>query len=155
MCRRYLAKKRGEVKKKTREQLDAEEMEKMQEESRKKLREYRKSFHRLANSTKKPKTMKYSKPTTESVGFKFKTEERFRGRQKTAAGCRPPHASESHPNNFPMTLRSASKTNIQTEVHTHTHTHTHTVTRYVYTSLGFQQKVHRSETIYLSYQDTT
>jgi hypothetical protein len=109
--KRYLAKKEGQVKR-TREELEAEEIEKMQAESRKKLREHRKTFHHLADSGKKPaKMVKHSKPTTESVGFKFRTESRVRKRRSVAAGwSRPPVAQSggSHASNFPMTLRSAN-----------------------------------------------
>lgn len=109
--------------KRTREELEAEEIEKMQAESRKKLREHRKTFHRLADSGKKPaKVMKHSKPTTESVGFKFRTERRVRQRRSAAAASSsrppppPPQSSRSHASNFPMTLRSSANTTLPTEV---------------------------------------
>ena len=119
--RRYLARKQGQVKR-TREELEAQEMEKMQTESRKKLREHRKTFHQLTTSGKKPpKMVKTSRPTTESVGFKFRTERRCRQRRSAAAAYRPPQPSGSHTSSFPMTLRSAS--DLHTEVkmpNTHT-----------------------------------
>ena len=124
MCvpRRYLTKKEGQVKR-PREELEAEEVEKMQAESRKKLREHRKTFHRLADSGKKPaKSVKHSKPTTESVGFKFRTETRVRRRRSaavaTGGSSRPPlpQYGVSHASQFPMTLRSASNTTIISEV---------------------------------------
>ena len=122
VCRRYLAKKQSQVKR-TRKELDTEKMQKMQEEARKKLREYRKSFHRLADSAKKPKVVKYSKPTTESVGFEFRTDRRLRKRRAESAQ-HPSHSSVAHPNTFPMTLRSASNTSVAVEVCMNIETHT-------------------------------
>ena len=106
--RRYLAKKQGQVVR-TRDQVEAEEMEKMQEETRKKLRQNRKSFRRLAISSKRPTAVKFTKPTTDAIGFKFRTDRRCR--KRAASASRPkmkPHSSGSHPSNFPMTLRSDS-----------------------------------------------
>lgn len=96
--------------------MEAEEIEKMQEDTKKKLRENRKSFQRIANSAKKPKVVKYSKPTTESVGFKFRTDRRLR-RRAGGSGKPPVYSSGLHPSTFPMTLRSANKEIVQPEVH--------------------------------------
>ena len=90
-------------------------MEKIQAETKKKLRQSRKSFHRLIDSTKKPpKVVKHTKPTTESVEFRFRTDKRLRQQGKKCTP-RPP----IHPSTFPMTLRSANnevnKTNKQTK----------------------------------------
>ena len=101
--RRYLAKKQNKVVK-TREELDEEEMKQMQAQTKKKLRQYRKSFHRLANSSKL-EPVKYSKPMTEAVGFNFRTDRRCRKRATASLGSKP-KPSGTHPSSFPMTLRS-------------------------------------------------
>ena len=85
----------------TKEELEKEEREKMQAEVRKQLQQNRRSFHRLAKSSK-PQPVKHSKPTTEPVGFNFRTDERCR--RKTIS--RPPSASNASASAFPMLLRS-------------------------------------------------
>ena len=97
---------------KTKEEMEAEEIEKMQEEARKKLRQNRRSFRRLAKSSK-PQPVKYSKPMTEAVGFNFRTDKRCQRRSAASRGPQP-NLSGSHPSNFPMTLRSGRE--IQPEV---------------------------------------
>ena len=85
---------------KSTEQMQKEEMERLRKEAKKTLRQSRKSFKRLAK-TSAPAPIKYSKPPTEAVEFKFKTKERDRGRGsvKPVGGL--------NPIKFPMTLRSS------------------------------------------------
>lgn len=79
-----------------------EEIQRLQKEAKKKLKRSRRSFRKLAK-TSAPAPVKYSKPTTEAVGFNFHTESRERGRSlaKPVEGI--------NPVKFPMTLRSSKE----------------------------------------------
>ena len=88
---------------KTTEQLQMEEIQRLQKEAKKKLRESRKSFRKLAKSSG-PVAVKYSKKPTEAHEFNFKTK----GRERTKI-CGQQHPAAVHPNQFPMTLRSSTK----------------------------------------------
>lgn len=80
-----------------------EEIQRLQKEAKKKLRESRKSFRKLAKSSG-PVAVKYSKKPTEAHEFNFKTK----GRERTKIRGQQ-HPAAVHPNQFPMTLRSSTK----------------------------------------------
>ena len=79
-----------------------EEIARLRKEAKKKLRQSRRSFKRLAK-TSAPVRIKGSKPTTVAVEFTFKTNERDRGK----VSAKP--VSGVNSNTFPMTLRSSKR----------------------------------------------
>ena len=82
-----------------------EEIARLQCETKHKLRQSRKSFRRLAK-TSKPVKVVYAKAPTEPVDFHFRTEERERERGKALADQ---SSSGAALVDFPSTLRRSHK----------------------------------------------
>ena len=94
--------KQAHLKIKTTEELQMEEMQRLRKEAKRRLRQSRKSFRKLAKSSG-PIAVKYSKKTTETLEFRFKTA----GRERMKVSGQ--HPAVVHPTQFAMTLRSSSK----------------------------------------------
>ena len=87
---------------KSTEQLQMEEIRRLQLEAKKKLRSSRRSFMRLAKGGSKPvKVVKGSKPPTEVKEFSFS---RAAGGEKSSGSAQ--QGEVVHPSNFASTLRT-------------------------------------------------
>ena len=103
VARRESEVKQKHVNLKTTEELQMEEIQRLRKEAKRKLRQSRKSFRKLAKSSG-PIAVKYSKKTTETLEFQFKTT----GRDRTKVSEQQ-YSATVHPSQFAMMLRSTSK----------------------------------------------
>ncbi len=86
---------------KSTEQIQMEEIKRLQLEAKKKLRSSRRSFMRLAKGAKPVKVVKGSKPPTEVKEFRFSRPAAGEGRSASSA-----QSDLVHPSNFASTLRT-------------------------------------------------
>ena len=91
--------------KKTTEELQLEEVKRLQKEAKKTLQQSRRSFQHLVKTTG-PVVVKGSKPTTQAVEFNFHTKDRDRSRPGSATKTQ----EGVNPTNFPQTLRNFNST---------------------------------------------
>ena len=88
--------------KKTTEELELEEVKRLQKEAKKVLQQSRRSFQ-LLGKAHGPVVVKGSKPTTQAKEFNFHTKDRERSRPGSAS-----KKEGVNPTNFPQTLRNFS-----------------------------------------------
>ena len=96
--------KQSQPPKKTTEELELEEVKRLQKEAKKALQQSRRSFQRLGKSSG-PVVVKGSKPTTQAKEFNFHTKDRERSRPGSAT-----KKEGVNTTNFPQTLRNFNST---------------------------------------------
>ncbi len=89
---------------KTTEELELEEVKRLQKEAKKVLQQSRRSFQRLGKSSG-PVVVKGSRPTTQAMEFNFHTKDRERSKPGSAS-----KKGAINPTNFPQTLRNFNNT---------------------------------------------
>ena len=99
---------KSEVRVKTTEERQLEEIDRLRKETKKKLRRSQQSFHHLAKIQGPMRAIKGSKPPTETKEFNFS---KLASGEKHSCGSTGVRAGEVvHPSNFASTLRSKNVT---------------------------------------------